>query len=77
VFYKYVDEEFQPDQFPVEEQEDAEDLDLGEEDLDDKRRHWGTGRKKIKIEFIQNKLKRQITFSKRKSGMMKKVHRFR
>lgn len=36
-------------------------------------KHWGTGRKKIEIKFINNKLKRQITFSKRKSGLMKKV----
>jgi len=46
----------------------------GDGDDDEKRRHWGTGRKKIRIEFIENKLKRQITFSKRKSGMMKKIH---
>jgi hypothetical protein len=46
----------------------------GDGDDDDKRRNWGTGRKKIRIEFIENKLKRQITFSKRKSGMMKKIH---
>jgi len=37
------------------------------------KRHWGTGRKKIEIKFIEKKLKRQITFSKRKAGMMKKV----
>lgn len=44
-----------------------------EETSDEDKRHWGTGRKKIQIEFIQNKLKRQITFSKRKTGMMKKI----
>jgi len=38
------------------------------------KRHWGTGRKKIEIKFIEKKLKRQITFSKRKAGMMKKIH---
>ncbi|XP_049848699.1 uncharacterized protein LOC126316448 [Schistocerca gregaria] len=37
------------------------------------KRHWGTGRKKIEIKYIDKKLKRQITFSKRKSGMMKKI----
>ena len=34
------------------------------------------GRKKIKIEFIQEKSKRHITFSKRKAGIMKKVSRY-
>lgn len=32
------------------------------------------GRRKIKIEFIPEKTRRQITFSKRKSGLMKKVY---
>lgn len=36
-------------------------------------RHKGTGRKKIEIKPIQYKLKRQITFSKRKTGLLKKV----
>jgi hypothetical protein len=31
------------------------------------------GRVKISMEFIKNRLKRQATFSKRKSGIMKKV----
>lgn len=31
------------------------------------------GRVKIKMEFIDNKLRRYTTFSKRKSGIMKKV----
>lgn len=31
------------------------------------------GRRKIKIEYIQDKSKRHITFSKRKAGIMKKV----
>ena len=31
------------------------------------------GRMKIKMEFIDNKLKRYTTFSKRKTGIMKKV----
>ncbi len=34
-----------------------------------------TGRRKIKIEYIQDKPRRQITFSKRKSGIMKKARR--
>ena len=32
-----------------------------------------SGRKKIKIEYIQDKNRRHITFSKRKAGIMKKV----
>lgn len=32
------------------------------------------GRVKIQMEYIQNKLRRYTTFSKRKSGMMKKVY---
>lgn len=31
------------------------------------------GRVRIKMEFIHNKLRRYTTFSKRKSGIMKKV----
>lgn len=33
------------------------------------------GRVKIKMEFIDNKLRRYTTFSKRKTGIMKKVER--
>lgn len=33
------------------------------------------GRVKIKMEFIENKLRRYTTFSKRKTGIMKKVRR--
>lgn len=35
------------------------------------------GRVKIKMEFIENKLRRYTTFSKRKTGIMKKVGRSR
>ncbi|ORY97636.1 hypothetical protein BCR43DRAFT_563051 [Syncephalastrum racemosum] len=34
----------------------------------------GGGRRKIKIEYIEDKNRRHITFSKRKSGIMKKAH---
>jgi hypothetical protein len=34
------------------------------------------GRRKIKIEFIEDKSRRHITFSKRKAGIMKKVRKF-
>ena len=33
------------------------------------------GRVKIKMEFIENKLRRYTTFSKRKTGIMKKVNK--
>jgi len=33
-----------------------------------------SGRRKIKIEFIDDKQRRQITFSKRKAGLMKKAY---
>lgn len=32
-----------------------------------------SGRRKIKIEYIEDKNRRHITFSKRKAGIMKKV----
>lgn len=32
-----------------------------------------TGRRKIRIEYITDKSRRHITFSKRKAGIMKKV----
>jgi pheromone receptor transcription factor len=38
-----------------------------------KKKHKG-GRRKIDIEFIQDKSKRHITFSKRKGGIMKKAY---
>ena len=34
-----------------------------------------SGRRKIKIEYIEDKSRRHITFSKRKAGIMKKVKR--
>ena len=51
----------------------------GDEDDDDDDEEEGpksnkrTGRRKIKIEYIEDKSRRHITFSKRKSGIMKKV----
>jgi hypothetical protein len=35
-----------------------------------------SGRRKIKIEYIDDKSRRHITFSKRKAGIMKKVKVF-
>lgn len=47
----------------------ADDDDEEEKPKSDKK----AGRRKIKIEFIQDKSRRHITFSKRKAGIMKKV----
>jgi MADS-box transcription factor/pheromone receptor transcription factor len=50
---------------------DEEENDSGEEsDVKPARR---SGRRKIKIEYIEDKNRRHITFSKRKAGIMKKV----
>lgn len=47
----------------------------GDDDEDDapKKNDKKSGRRKIKIEFINDKSRRHITFSKRKAGIMKKV----
>lgn len=39
-----------------------------------KRNTQSVGRRKIKIQFIEDKPRRHVTFTKRKSGLMKKVH---
>lgn len=36
--------------------------------------HKRNGRRKIKIEYIEDRSRRHITFSKRKAGIMKKVN---
>ncbi|KAI9491408.1 SRF-type transcription factor (DNA-binding and dimerization domain)-domain-containing protein, partial [Zychaea mexicana] len=46
------------------------DDDSDSEDKPEKR----SGRRKIKIEFIEDKSRRHITFSKRKAGIMKKAY---
>ena len=46
---------------------------LGEGDAEEVPKKRG-GRRKIKIEFIPDKSRRQITFSKRKAGLMKKAY---
>lgn len=53
---------------------DAVDSAGDEDDEEDGRpKDKKAGRRKIKIEFIQDKSRRHITFSKRKAGIMKKV----
>jgi hypothetical protein len=48
---------------------DGQDDDSDTVDVPEKR----SGRRKIKIEYINDKSRRHITFSKRKAGIMKKV----
>jgi hypothetical protein len=56
---------------------DPSSLDGGDSDSEDgfnvKQGKKTRGRVKIKMEFIENKLRRYTTFSKRKTGIMKKV----
>lgn len=56
-------------------EEDDDDDEDGDGD-DDERPKSGkrAGRRKIKIEYIEDKSRRHITFSKRKSGIMKKAY---
>ncbi|KAI0712532.1 SRF-type transcription factor (DNA-binding and dimerization domain)-domain-containing protein [Earliella scabrosa] len=54
---------------------DAGDNSQDDEDDEDKpKSDKKAGRRKIKIEFIQDKSRRHITFSKRKAGIMKKAY---
>lgn len=48
---------------------DAQDSGADDDDEDEKPKDKKAGRRKIKIEFIQDKSRRHITFSKRKAGM--------
>ena len=52
---------------------EPQDLEMHEESDEDKKPQDKKGRKKIKIELIEEKSRRHITFSKRKLGIMKKV----
>ncbi|KAF9524285.1 SRF-type transcription factor (DNA-binding and dimerization domain)-domain-containing protein [Crepidotus variabilis] len=56
--------------------DDAANDSAGDEDEDDEKPKSDkkAGRRKIKIEFIQDKSRRHITFSKRKAGIMKKAY---
>ncbi|KAG8721917.1 transcription factor of the MADS box [Ceratobasidium sp. 394] len=62
------------DVFHQEDGEDGEDDDDEEEGRGRKGTEKKAGRRKIKIEFIQDKSRRHITFSKRKAGIMKKAY---
>lgn len=52
---------------------DAGDSGAEDDEDDEKPKDKKAGRRKIKIEFIQDKSRRHITFSKRKAGIMKKA----
>ncbi|KAI9279269.1 hypothetical protein BY458DRAFT_431960 [Sporodiniella umbellata] len=54
-------------------QMDNDDLE-DDEDEDEKKPVKRSGRRKIKIEYIEDKTRRHITFSKRKAGIMKKAY---
>ncbi|KAI0052696.1 SRF-TF-domain-containing protein, partial [Auriscalpium vulgare] len=54
--------------------QDANESPVEDDDDDDKPKDKKAGRRKIKIEFIQDKSRRHITFSKRKAGIMKKAY---
>jgi len=54
--------------------EDAVDSGADDDDGDKPKSDKKAGRRKIKIEFIQDKSRRHITFSKRKAGIMKKAY---
>ncbi|KIJ17760.1 hypothetical protein PAXINDRAFT_72316, partial [Paxillus involutus ATCC 200175] len=54
--------------------QDAAESGGDDEDEEEKPKDKKAGRRKIKIEFIQDKSRRHITFSKRKAGIMKKAY---
>ncbi|KAH9939810.1 SRF-TF-domain-containing protein [Amylocystis lapponica] len=58
----------------VEDQDAAESGGDDDDDEDKPKSDKKAGRRKIKIEFIQDKSRRHITFSKRKAGIMKKAY---
>jgi hypothetical protein len=69
-----------PNQLPTEDPLIKND-NLGNDDNDsgdesDAKPSRRSGRRKIKIEYIEDKNRRHITFSKRKAGIMKKVSSF-
>jgi len=46
----------------------------GEKGAKKKKKAGGSGRRRIEIKFIENKSRRQVTFSRRKRGLMKKAY---
>ncbi|KAF9101099.1 hypothetical protein BGX27_000110, partial [Mortierella sp. AM989] len=64
----HIDKKFKHDTGNGDDGEDDDD----EEDEEVPKSGKRAGRRKIKIEYIEDKSRRHITFSKRKSGIMKK-----
>lgn len=60
-------------QMPIGGEDDDDDDDDGEDGPPRKKR-GGHGRRKIEIEYIEDKIRRHITFSKRKAGISKKAY---
>ncbi|KAI8979636.1 hypothetical protein BDF20DRAFT_819058 [Mycotypha africana] len=56
----------------IEDEEDPDDEELNSNNANSPSKR--SGRRKIKIEFIEDKTRRHITFSKRKAGIMKKAY---
>jgi len=66
---EYEQQNLRPEAQQFKQEEELEDSEV-EESPKEKR----TGRRKIKIEYIDDKSRRHITFSKRKAGIMKKAY---
>merc|ERR1719473_2241267 len=54
--------------------EGDDDDDDDDEDGPPRKKRGGHGRRKIEIEYIEDKIRRHITFSKRKAGISKKAY---
>jgi len=73
-----------PEGMPMGQMPMGEMMGAGDDDDDDdeeegaagpaKRKRGGHGRRKIEIEYIEDKIRRHITFSKRKAGISKKAY---
>ena len=58
----------------AEDEEDDDDDEGGGGDGPPRKKRGGHGRRKIEIEYIEDKIRRHITFSKRKAGISKKAY---
>jgi len=59
---------------PQETQQYKQEEDIDDDEVEESPKEKRTGRRKIKIEYIDDKSRRHITFSKRKAGIMKKAY---
>jgi hypothetical protein len=58
----------------ADEDDDDDDDDDGPSNGPPRKKRGGHGRRKIEIEYIEDKIRRHITFSKRKAGISKKAY---